>query len=125
ASLETAREILRQKRDLLIFPGGDLDTWRPYSKRWEVDFGGRTGYARLALETRVPIVPVAHAGAHETLRVLTSGRGLAKAIGLKRFARANVWPIHLSLPWGLAIGPVPHIPLPGQFRYLVGEPIPV
>jgi 1-acyl-sn-glycerol-3-phosphate acyltransferase len=124
ASLKVAREIIKAGRDVLIYPGGDLDTWRPYSKRYEIDFGHRTGYARLALETGVPIVPIAHAGAHETLRVLTSGRSFARAVGLHRIARAEIWPIHLSLPWGLALGPLPHIPLPGRFRYLVGAPIP-
>jgi 1-acyl-sn-glycerol-3-phosphate acyltransferase len=123
ASLKTARESLRLGRDVLIYPGGDLDTWRPYAKRYQVEFGRRTGYARLAIETGVPVVPIAHAGAHETLRVLTSGRSFARAVGLHRIARAEIWPIHLSLPWGLALGPWPHIPWPARFRYLVGAPM--
>jgi len=124
ASDRTARDVLASGRDLLIYPGGDLEVWRPYSRRYEVDFGGRTGYARLAVEMKVPIVPVAHAGAHETLRVLTSGRWLARRLGLHRFARAEVWPIHLSLPWGIGFGPLPHIPWPAELRYIFGEPIP-
>ena len=123
ASLKTARKIIELGRDVLIYPGGDLDTWRPYSKRYEIEFGERTGYAKLAVETGVPIVPIAHAGAHETLRVLSSGRSFARAVGLHRIARAEIWPIHLSLPWGLALGPLPHIPVPARFRYLVGAPI--
>ncbi len=121
ASLDNAKRVLAAGHDVLIFPGGDLDTWRPYSKRYEVDFHGRAGFARLARETNAPIVPCAHAGAHEGLRVLTSGRFIARAVGLHRIARAEIWPIHLSLPWGLALGPLPHIPLPGHFRYLVGS----
>lgn len=121
-----AREVLtRWKRDLMVMPGGDRDTWRPYSRRHQVEFAGRTGYARLALQARVPIVPVAHAGAHETLMVLTDGYRFARAVGLQRFARAEVFPVHLSLPWGLAIGPWPHIPPPTTLRYRFGEPIPV
>jgi 1-acyl-sn-glycerol-3-phosphate acyltransferase len=123
ASIALAREILARGRDVLIYPGGDLEVWRTWERRYEVDFGGRSGFARLALEMKVPVVPVAHAGSHETLRVLTSGRAFAKAVGLKRIARAEIWPIHLSLPWGLALGPVPHIPWPARFRYLVGSPM--
>ncbi len=108
----------------MVMPGGDMDTWRPYSERWRVRFGGRTGYARLALEARVPIVPLAHAGAHETLIVLTDGRRLAQALRLPEIARASIWPIHLSLPWGLAVGPWPHIPTPARFRYRLGAPVP-
>ena len=119
-----ARAVLTEwRRDLMVMPGGDLDTWRPWSRRYEVEFGGRLGYARTALRARVPVVPVAHAGAHETLMVLTDGRRFAELVGLQRVARAAVWPVHLSLPWGLAIGPWPHLPTPATLRYRVGEPI--
>ena len=111
------------RRDVLVMPGGDQDTWRPYKDRYKVCFGGRTGYARLALEAGVPIVPVANAGAHETLIVLRRGRRIAEALKIKDLARAKVFPIHLSLPWGLAIGPWPHIPWPTTLRYRIGKPI--
>jgi 1-acyl-sn-glycerol-3-phosphate acyltransferase len=120
-SRELARSVLVDwRRDLMVMPGGDVDTWRPYSERYQVRFGGRTGYARLALEARVPIVPLAHAGAHETLIVLTDGRRLAQALHLPELVRASIWPVHLSLPWGLAVGPWPHIPTPALFRYRLG-----
>ena len=125
ANPDLARSVLTRGRDLMVMPGGDRDTWRPYSRRYEVEFAGRTGYARLALQARVPIVPVAHAGAHETLVVLTDGHRFARAVGLRAVARAEVFPVHLSLPWGLAIGPWPHIPVPTTLRYRLGAPIPV
>jgi 1-acyl-sn-glycerol-3-phosphate acyltransferase len=119
------RVLAERKRDLLVMPGGDRDTWRPYSRRYQVEFAGRTGYARLALQARVPIVPVANAGAHETLVVLTDGHRLARAVGLHAVARAEIFPVHLSLPWGLAVGPWPHIPIPTTLRYRLGAPIAV
>lgn len=121
-----ARRVLTELRhDLLVLPGGDVDTWRPWTRRYEVEFAGRTGYARTALQARVPIVPVSHAGAHDTLMVLTDGRRIAERLGLRHIARANIFPVHLSLPWGLAVGPLPHIPVPVTLRYRIGEPIPV
>jgi len=124
AGRHIGRAVLSEwRRDLMVMPGGDVDTWRPYSKRYEVRFGGRTGYARLALEARVPIVPLAHAGAHETLIVLSDGRRLAHALRLPEIARASIWPVHLSLPWGLAVGPWPHIPTPARLRYRMGPAI--
>jgi 1-acyl-sn-glycerol-3-phosphate acyltransferase len=124
ATPQAAHQVLVDfKRDLLVMPGGDRDTWRPWTERYRVHFGGNTGYARLASEAQVPIVPVAHAGAHETLMVLSSGERLARWLGLRSVARARVWPVHLSLPWGLAIGPWPHLPVPARFRYLLGAPI--
>ncbi len=111
------------KRDIVVMPGGDVETWRPYKDRFTVRWAGRTGYAKLALKAGVPIVPVACAGAHSTLMVLTDGRRFARRIGLHKIARSDVFPVHLSLPWGLGIGPLPHLPLPARFRFLVGDPI--
>jgi len=111
------------RHDLMVMPGGDLDTWRPFKKRYEVRFGERMGYVRTALKAGVPIVPVANAGAHETLFVLTDGQVIARALGFKEAFRAHIFPIHFSLPWGLAVGPWPHIPTPARLRYRIGEPI--
>src|SRR5205085_5360442 len=63
------------------------------------------------------------AGPHSTLMVLTDGRKFAERIRLRQLTRANVFPISLALPWGLTIGPWPHLPLPGTFRYRFGAPI--
>lgn len=112
-----------RRRDVIVMPGGDLDTWRPYRERYQVRFHGRTGYAWVALKAGVPIVPVAHAGAHETLLVLTNGQRIAKAIGLQALTRSEIFPVHLSLPWGLGIGPWPHLPTPAVLRYRFGRAI--
>jgi 1-acyl-sn-glycerol-3-phosphate acyltransferase len=118
-----ALDALRRSHDVMVLPGGDAETWRPFRRRYEVEFSGRTGYARTAIEAGVPIVPVAHAGAHNTFMVLSDGRWFARALRLKHIARASVWPLHLSLPWGLGFGPLPHLPLPARLRYRIGEPI--
>jgi 1-acyl-sn-glycerol-3-phosphate acyltransferase len=115
--------VTKWKRDLLVMPGGDVDTWRPYRDRYKVQFGGRTGYARTAIVAGVPIVPVANAGAHSTLYVLTDGRRFARAIRLPELTRASVFPISLSFPWGLTIGPWPHLPIPTTLRYRFGAAI--
>lgn len=124
ASWKIARKaIMGHRHDVLVLPGGDREAWRPYADRWRVDFGERRGYAKLALQAGVAVVPVAHAGAHETLRVLWRGERLARALGLPRLARAEIFPVHLSLPWGLGVGPLPHIPWPSRLRYRVLPPV--
>lgn len=124
ATRQAARTILCEHgRDLLVLPGGDLDTWRPWSERYTVNFAGRTGYARIALETGTPVVPIAHAGAHETLIVLSDGERIARALRLPQLFRANIFPVHLSFPYGLGVGPWPHIPPPTRLRYRIGRPV--
>jgi 1-acyl-sn-glycerol-3-phosphate acyltransferase len=124
AQPELGQRVLEEwRRDLLVMPGGDVDVWRPYRERYKVKFAGRSGYARLALQAGVPIVPVANAGAHETLRVLTDGAPLARLLGFPKLFRATVFPVSLSIPWGLTIGPLPHLPIPARLRYRIGPPV--
>jgi 1-acyl-sn-glycerol-3-phosphate acyltransferase len=126
ASHDNAERVLsHHRRDLLVLPGGDRDTWRPWRDRYTVHFAGRKGYAKLAIKAGVPIVPVAHAGAHGSFVVLTDGHRLASAMGMQRLARAAILPVHLSAPFGLTVGPWPHLPLPRKLRYRIGDPIAV
>lgn len=118
------RVLTEWRRDLFVCPGGDLDTWRPYRDRYKVRFSGRTGYARLALRTGVPVVPLANGGAHESLVVLTDGAALARRLHLHQHFRAEVFPVHLSLPWGVGVGPLPHLPWPVALRYRFGPAVP-
>ena len=111
------------RRDVLVMPGGDVDTWRPYRDRYRVCFDGRRGYARLAIHAGVPVIPVANAGAHETLIVLARGERLARWMRLPRLARSRVFPVHLSLPYGIAVGPWPHLPPPCKLSYRIGRPV--
>jgi 1-acyl-sn-glycerol-3-phosphate acyltransferase len=121
---DLGQRVLKEwRRDLLVMPGGDVDVWRPYSERYKVKFAGRTGYARLALKTGVPIVPVANAGAHETLRVLTDGAAVARWLQFPRLFRASIFPVSLTIPWGLTIGPWPHLPPPTRLRYRIGRAV--
>ncbi len=124
AGPEVGLEALRDwKHSVAVMPGGDRDVYRPYSRRFEVDFAGRRGYARLALKAGVPIVPVAHSGAHETLIVLRRGTRIARWTGIRKAVRAEIFPISLSFPWGLTVGPLPNLPVPARFRYRFCPPV--
>jgi 1-acyl-sn-glycerol-3-phosphate acyltransferase len=126
AGHESAQQVLERKACVLVYPGGDVETHRPWSARNEVRFDGRKGFLRLAREAGVPIVPVVSSGGHDTYLPLTDGRRLAKALGLDRRFRLKVLPISLALPWGLNIGDfLGHLPLPAKIRIEVLEPIDV
>ncbi|HEU4405825.1 MAG TPA: 1-acyl-sn-glycerol-3-phosphate acyltransferase [Polyangiaceae bacterium] len=125
ASRERALAALRAGFALQVYPGGDFDAERPFARRHQIEFAGRTGWARLALEARVPVVPVVAIGGHETLVVLTDGRRLARALGLDRRLRLQVVPVSLCLPFGLFVGPLPgYLPLPAQITVRALPPLP-
>jgi 1-acyl-sn-glycerol-3-phosphate acyltransferase len=99
---------------VLVYPGSDLDTFRSFRDRNKVVLGGRKGFLKLALRERVPIVPVVTAGTHEQLLVLTRGDRLARILHAHHWARTEVMPLVLAVPWGLTLGFVPYLPLPAQ-----------
>lgn len=115
ASQANARKALQDGAALLVYPGGDYEVHRPSWQRNQVDFAGRKGFVRLALEQNVPIVPVVSIGGQETALFLTRGEGLARRLYLDRLFRLKVLPISLALPWGLNVGDMlGHIPLPAK-----------
>ena len=124
ASRENARKALRAGAAVLVFPGGDWEVHRPSWEGDKIDFGGRKGFLRLALEENVPIVPVVTIGGQETALFLTRGDKLARLLRLDRLFRLKVLPINISLPWVLDIGDmVPRIPLPAKITSEVLDPI--
>lgn len=115
ASPENADLALRSGAALLVYPGGDYEVHRPSWERNRVNFAGRHGFVRLALEHDVPIVPVVAIGGQETALFVSRGEGLAKLLGLDRLLRLKVLPISLAAPWGLNVGDMlGHIPLPAK-----------
>src|SRR6266516_3963746 len=75
ASPENADKALASGAALLVYPGGDYEVHRPTWEGNRVDFGGRKGFIRLALEQDVPIVPVVAIGGQETALFLSRGEG--------------------------------------------------
>jgi 1-acyl-sn-glycerol-3-phosphate acyltransferase len=109
--------------DVALWPGGEVDSLRPWVKRDEAVLAGRMGFVRMAIRAGVPIVPISTVGGPDSMPVLFSGRRLAKALQLDRIARLKVFPIAVSAPWGIGPAILPEIPLPAKIRTAFGEPI--
>ncbi|MCP9276822.1 lysophospholipid acyltransferase family protein [Mycolicibacterium arenosum] len=119
ASQASAEEAFNQGHHVVVFPGGDVDAMKSWEDRNRIIFGGRSGFARLAIENKVPIVPIVTAGAGESLLVLSSGERLARATRLDKLLRLKAAPVTVSLPWGLnvgAVGILPYLPLPTKLK---------
>jgi 1-acyl-sn-glycerol-3-phosphate acyltransferase len=126
ASHENARKALEADAAVLVFPGGDWEVHRPSWQSSRIDFGGRKGFVRLAVEQEAPIVPVVTIGGQETALWLDRGAWLAKLLRLDRTLRLKVLPILIAPPWGLEIGDfLPRIPLPAKMTTEVLRPIDV
>src|SRR3954452_13749199 len=100
ASHDNAEAALRRGAAVLVYPGGDWETYRPSWRSGEIDFADRSGFVRLALANDVPIVPVVAIGGQETALFLTRGERLARRLGLNRFFRVKVLPFQVGPPFG-------------------------
>ena len=104
---EHAEQILEAERLLLAFPEGVRGTGKLYRDRYQLARFG-TGFMRIALATKSPIVPFAFIGGEEAMPVIYHARGLADAIGVP----------YIPIPKHL----VP-IPKPEHCGIIYGEPL--
>jgi 1-acyl-sn-glycerol-3-phosphate acyltransferase len=122
ANHDNARQALARGAAVVVFPGGDYEVFRAWTERNMIQFGEHKGFVKLALATRVPVVPMTIHGAHESTIVVTRGRRMAHATGLTRL-RIKVFPIVWSIPFGVAPAFIPSVQLPAKVTVEFGEPL--
>src|SRR3954452_6479246 len=98
ANHDNARKAFEKGAPVLVYPGGDYETYRPSWHGDDIEFGGRKGFIKLALEQGVPIVPVVAVGGQETALFVTRGETAAKVSGWIKLPRIKVLPIQIGPP---------------------------
>ncbi len=97
---EHAERLLEDERLLLVFPEGSRGTAKLYRERHSlVDFG--TGFVRLALKTKAPIVPFAFVGGGEAVPTIANLYALGKLLGVPYIP---VTPYLLPIPLPVQVG---------------------
>ena len=128
ASREGVTNALACNHDVIVWPGGEEDSMRNWRRRDEVVLAGRRGFVKQAINSGVPIVPVATVGGSDSAFILSEGRFLAKGLnklgGIAKKLRASTLPIVAAPPFGLTLETLPtHLPLPTKLRYEILEPV--
>ena len=109
---EHADRFLRDERIVLAFPEGARGTGKLFRDRYRlVRFG--TGFARLAMRTKSPVVPFAFVGGEEAVPTVMHAKRLAKLLGAPYLP---ITPYLLPIPL-----PVPCKVVFGQPIYLEGD----
>jgi 1-acyl-sn-glycerol-3-phosphate acyltransferase len=111
--------------DVALWPGGEVDSLRTWKDRDKAVLAGRDGFVKMAIKSKVAIVPVATIGGPDSMPVLARGRWLAKVLQLDKVARLKMFPISLSVPWGIGPALLPEIPLPTKIRTAFQPPVKV
>jgi 1-acyl-sn-glycerol-3-phosphate acyltransferase len=116
AAPDSIATALAEGRDVALWPGGEVDSLRPWSERDRANLAGRKGFVKMAIKAGVPIVPIATVGGADAMPVLIRGDGLSRALRLDKLLRLKVFPLAVSLPWGIAPAALPQFPLPAKIR---------
>ena len=122
ANRANALAALRSGGAVLVFPGGDYDAYRPSWQQNTINFRGRMGYVRTAIESGVPVVPMVSIGGQEGQLYLNRDMWLAKKLGIKGRMRTDILPISVGVPFGLTLIPI-NLPLPTKVVTQVLGPI--
>lgn len=109
---ENCTRLLRAGECILVFPEGSHGFIKPYSKAYQLQRFG-LGFARLALETGAPVVPIGIVGSEEQSLGLLDSKGLARLIG------APAFPVTWGFPW---LGLLGFVPMPVKYRLHFGKP---
>src|SRR5512133_798346 len=130
ANRKSVGAALTRGEDVVVWPGGEVDSMRSWRKRDVATLGGRTGFVKQAIRSGVPILPVATVGGHDTVFVVNEGKWLAnaldKVLGLKSTLRGANLPLIAGFPFPLAVEVLPaHVPLPAKIRTELLDPIDV
>ncbi|GAA2136678.1 lysophospholipid acyltransferase family protein [Actinomadura napierensis] len=122
---DNCRALLRDGQMVVVFPGGAREATRDRADRYRLQWEGRLGFARLAVEAGCQIIPFGSVGVEEMFTtVLDAGspllapvRPLARAVLGERGMRDDV-----LMPVSRGIGPTP-VPRPQRLYFGFGEPI--
>ncbi len=66
---EAAVRLLESGELVCVYPGGIDDSFKLTSEAYKLKWGARSGFARVAMQSRVPILPVAATGVDELFEV--------------------------------------------------------
>jgi 1-acyl-sn-glycerol-3-phosphate acyltransferase len=106
-------DLLDAEEAVIAFPEGVRGMNKLFSERYRLQRFG-SGFMRLALSTRTPIVPVAVIGSEEQAPAIANLKGLGRLLGMPAF------PITITWPW---LGPLGLLPLPTKYRIYFGKPM--
>jgi 1-acyl-sn-glycerol-3-phosphate acyltransferase len=113
---ENGIRLLEEDELVGVFPEGYKGSGKLFKDRYHLARFGRGGFARMALHTKAPIIPVSVVGAEETYISLRKSKTMAQLTGFPYFPISPTW------PW---LGLLGVIPLPTKWYIDFGEPIPM
>ncbi|WP_292989800.1 lysophospholipid acyltransferase family protein [Mycobacterium sp.] len=118
---ETAHELMRNNETILVFPGGGREIAKFKGEEYQLNWTGRSGFARIAAEHDYPIIPVGLVGGDDVYKSMVSRNGLlgrlCQAVSNKMTGNPE-----LAMPLMRGVGPT-LLPRPQRMYLRFGPPI--
>jgi 1-acyl-sn-glycerol-3-phosphate acyltransferase len=114
ACRENAERLLAARRFVIAFPEGAKGAAKVFRERYRIQRFGRGGVVRIALERRVPLLPVGIVGPEEAHPILFKWGTPARMLGLPFVPVTPTFPM---------LGPLGLLPLPTKWVIRIGDAI--
>lgn len=118
---ENCAKLMQAGEPVLVFPGGAREVFKRRGESYQLLWGDRLGFARMAIEHGYPIVPFAAVGGDDTYDVLLDTDGFVgapfRALGRRLTGRTDVGTLLVR-----GLGPT-LLPRPERFYFRFGSPI--
>ncbi len=119
ANKEVAGEHLKKGQLIILFPEGEAGNFKPTSKAYHLrEF--KRGFVRLALQLKVPVIPVAIVGAEEANINLREIKTLKESLGITIPLPLNIVP--LPSKWHMRIMAPPKWSVDPEFTMAGDDP---
>ena len=116
---DNVRALMRDDQTILVFPGGSREVFKRRGQQYQLLWGERMGFARLAIEHGYPIVPCAAAGAEDMLDVIVDVDTPVYGRLARLFKKVTGFPVP-PVVRGIGLTPIPR---PERLYFWFGEPI--
>ena len=117
----TARELMRHNETILVFPGGGREIAKFKGEEYQLNWAGRSGFARIAAENDYPIVPVGLVGGDDVYKSLVTRDSALGRLSRTISTRITGEP-DMAMPLMRGVGPT-LIPRPQRMYLRFGKPI--
>ena len=99
-----AHAALRGGQLVVCYPGGARETFKPRHRRYMLRWENALGFARLAAEAQVPVVPFAGFGVDDTFAYPGDGRLGVQLSAQEKYRMPLVMPLPLPVRLSFAVG---------------------
>jgi 1-acyl-sn-glycerol-3-phosphate acyltransferase len=118
---ENCATLMAAEESVLVFPGGAREVFKHKREKYQLLWGERVGFARMAIQHRYPIVPFAAVGAEDAWDIVLDGDALLPDAARRLLDRLGVR-TDAFIPLVRGIGPTP-LPRPERLYFSFGRPI--